>query len=111
MLINGQKMKYDDVFEIITAGEIAGNEGKMELAFSKFAEAHKLFLSYSDNGGTTTEGRIVLWNIFNGIGICYANIGDKENALYHFNQALMIAPIELLKEKTKNSLNIVNKNL
>lgn len=111
MLINGQKIKYSDVFEIIGAGEIAGNEGKTELALSKFAEAHKLFLGYSDDGGKTTEGRIVLWNIFNGIGICYANMGDKEKALYHFNQAIMIAPLKPIKEKTIKNVNMVNEKL
>lgn len=105
------KIKYNDVFNIIMEGEIAGNEGKLELALSKFAEAHKLFLSYADDGGSTKAGRIVLWNIFDGIGICYTNAGNKEMALYHFNQAVLIAPFELLKEKSRKHIDLVNKKL
>ncbi len=105
------KIKYNDVFNIIEAGEIAGNAGKLELALSKFAEAHKLFLSYTDGAGSATEGRIVLWNIFHGIGICYTNAGDKKMALYHFNQAVLIAPHGALKEKTQRNIDVVNENL
>ena len=111
MSSDDQKIKYSKVFQIIEAGEAAGNEGKTDLALSKFAEAHNLFLSYSDKGGETTEGRIVLWNIFHGIGICFANIGDKEKAMYHFNQAVVIAPLESIKEKTTECINTVNKKL
>lgn len=111
MLINGQKIKYDDVFKIIEEAQIAGNGGDTELSLLKFTEAHKLFLGYSDNGGQTTEGRIVLWEIFNGIGVCYANTGDKENALHHLNQAIFIAPLDMLKEKTRNSIDVVSEKL